>query len=183
MNNGQSVAPLPVPSTAMVRQGILLRAAEERDQNWLRELYCTARFDELAPLPWADTAKRAFLNDQFRLQHLHYQRAYPHADRLIVARQESDGGHVDIGRLYLDRSLRPWRLVEITLTPASSGHGVGSLLMRWIAAAAGAAKIDAIDLHVARDNNRARRFYERLGYREVASLSATHHRMAIKLKP
>lgn len=174
---------VPPPSAAMTHQGIGFRHALAEDMEWLRDLYCAARADEFAALPWTDALKLILLNDQFRLQHAHYTRTHPHADRLIVTCERASGGRVDIGRLYLDRTLRPWRLIDITLDAPFRKGGIGGMLMRWLQGAASAAGVGALDLHVAEDNAGARRFYERLGFRPMASLSTTHLRMVLDCPP
>lgn len=168
---------LPAPTPAMERGCIGLRRVTAEDMDWLCDLYCAARAEELAPLAWTADAKRAFLCDQFRLQHLHYMRTYPEADYLIASRRSVSGAVRDVGRLYLDRRPGPWRLIEITLEDAFRSRGIGRMLIEWLQAAAGNAGAGAIDLHVAKDNLRAEKFYRRLGFREAASLLDTHHRM------
>lgn len=174
-----SADPMPKPSAAMEQQGIGIRPAASQDMDWLRDLYCASRAEELAPLDWTSDFKRLFLANQFRLQHDHYVRAHPDSDRLIVTSRAASGIDIDIGRLYLDRTLRPWRLIEITLEAGSRNRGIGGILMQWLKAAAGASSMTAIDLHVASDNQRAQRFYERLGFQQSASLSETHLRMTL----
>lgn len=174
---------MPPPSAAMAHRGVGFRHARAADMEWLRDLYCAARAEEFALLPWTNALKRILLNDQFRLQHAHYTRTHPHADRLIVTRERVSGGRMDIGRLYIDRSLRPWRLIDITLDAPFRKGGIGRLLMRWLQEAASAAGVGALDLHVAQDNSGARRFYERLGFQQIASLSTTHLRMVLDCPP
>lgn len=174
---------LTTPTPAMLRHRIGLRRATTDDMNWLRDLYCAGRAEELALLAWTEDAKRAFLCDQFRLQHLHYMRTHADADHLIITCRTVSGGKSDVGRLYLDRTLRPWRLIEIMLEAASRKRGIGRILMQWLQGAACTSGAGAIDLHVARENVRARKFYERLGFREAVSLLDTHYRMAFDCRP
>jgi len=77
---------------------------------------------------------------------------------------ELDG--VRVGRL---RVVRPGHLVEIAglqLLPAYQGQGLGSEVVRAVAAEAQASGLP-LELGVEHDNPRARALYERLGFRPV----------------
>ncbi|WP_425510201.1 GNAT family N-acetyltransferase [Xanthomonas indica] len=143
---------------ALRTRGVALRAAHAGDLPWLRDLYASTRRDELAAVPWPEPAKRAFLDQQFALQHAHYLQHFPSADFLIV---EDPRGR--LGRLYLDRSVEPHVLVDISLLPDCRGQGIGSAL---IAHAQALAKADgrALTLHVLHANPQAQRLYARLGF-------------------
>lgn len=127
------------------------------DLPFLAEVYASTRVEELAPVPWSEADKRAFLESQFQAQHAHYQRYYPDADWLVVSR---DGN--DIGRLYLERWPTQHRIIDIAFLPAHRGRGFGEALLRDLmdeAAAAG----KAVSIHVEK-NNPAMRLYRRLGF-------------------
>lgn len=47
---------------ALLAHGARLRAANADDLPWLRALYASTRSDELAAVPWPESAKRAFLD-------------------------------------------------------------------------------------------------------------------------
>jgi ribosomal protein S18 acetylase RimI-like enzyme len=55
----------------------------------------------------------------------------------------------------------------IQLVPAARGGGIGSRIMEHIAELAAVARVRAVRLRVLRSNVAARRFYDRLGYREL----------------
>jgi ribosomal protein S18 acetylase RimI-like enzyme len=155
---------------ALARLGVALRPEEAGDLDWIAALYASTRADELAAAPWPDTVKAHFLADQFRLQHVHFQSAYPQADRLIVlARGER------AGRLVVERGRSPWRLVDIALDPLHRSRGIGRALIGWLQREG---RRDGIDLHVARDNLGAARLYARLGFMPADGGSPTHARMA-----
>lgn len=154
-------------------RGLSLRARTERDRPFLRTLYGAFRAAELAPVPWSEAAKAQFLDSQFALQTLHFDRFFPDADFLIV---EEAG--TPIGRLYLDRKPDGFLIVDVGFLPDRRGAGLGGELLRHIHGHAARARADRVWLHVLDDNPRARRLYERLGFREVEGGEPPYRRMA-----
>jgi ribosomal protein S18 acetylase RimI-like enzyme len=145
--------------------GVTFRPIRDADLPFLSRVYASTRLEELAPVPWSDAEKAAFLDSQFRAQHAHYQQHYKTAERLIVLH-----GGEPIGRLYLDRWMREHRVVDIALLPAHRGQGLGTAIMRDLldeAAAAG----KALSIHVEKFNP-AQRLYERLGLVRVGETGA-----------
>lgn len=161
---------------ALLAHGARLRAAHANDLPWLRTLYASTRSDELAAVPWPESAKRAFLDQQFALQHAHYVREFAAADFLIV-----ETGQGPAGRLYLDRSAAPHVLVDISLLPERRGHGLGTILVAHAQALAQAAGC-ALSLHVLHANPAAQRLYARLGFVATGS-SQTHLAMQWQAAP
>lgn len=139
---------------------ISLRPATPEDRDFLLETYASTRAEELVLVPWTDAEKTAFLAVQFEAQDRHYRSAYPDGTFDVVLR-----GGLPIGRLYLARLPGEIQLVDIALLPAHRGAGVGTSLVRAIAAEADDAGLP-IRLHV-EPWNPARRMYERLGFRSV----------------
>lgn len=137
---------------------IALRPAVAADRDILRTIYATTRADELAPVPWTDEEKTAFVTMQFDAQDRWYRQAYPEGEFLLVLR----GGR-PIGRLYLARLKDEVRLIDIALLPEERGRGIGSRLVRDVLRQADAARL-AVRLHV-EPWNPALRLYERLGFR------------------
>jgi len=142
------------------------------DTLFLRSLYRAGRAEEMARTGWPAEEVTHFLDDQFRLQHHHFTTHYAHANNAIVT---ADGAA--IGRLMLDRTARPWRVIEVAFLPSMQGHGLGSALLRWLQQAARTETAGGIDLHVAFDNPRAEALYRRLGFEEAPNDSATHRRL------
>ncbi len=127
------------------------------DHPFLRELYAAVRRDELAPVPWPDDAKAAFLADQFRLQHAHYTTYFPDAELLLITRAGEP-----IGRIYLHRSAPEICVMEVSLLEVERGRGLGRALLDTVLDMATHER-RAVTLHV-EPNNRARHLYERLGF-------------------
>lgn len=144
-------------------RGLSLRAAHDEDLPWLRDLYASTRAEEMAPVPWPDAAKRAFLDQQFDLQHRHFVSHFPGAEFWLV---ESAQG--PIGRLYRDTSVPPGGdaddlIVDIGFLPSWRNQGLGSSLLRAVQASA-SARGRGVRLHVQVHNSRALNLYRRLGF-------------------
>lgn len=184
---------------SLTGRGFSLRALSVEDLPWLRDLYATTRAEEMAPLPWPATAKRAFLDQQFALQHNHYLAMFGDSDFLAIQHRGTP-----LGRLYLQRDLQrdlqsdPQRaaggdadaaagecseaqtgehlVVDIALFPQARGRGIGGALMR-AAQARAAAEGCGMRLHVMTTNPAAQRLYERLGFVLVPEGGTPTHRL------
>lgn len=133
--------------------------------EFLFRVYAATRAEEMALLAdWTPAAKEAFLRSQFQAQHQHYRTHYPQACFEVIVERG-----LDIGRLYLAHLSEEVRLMDIALLPDYRGRGIGGALMRDIMAEA-AALGHLVSLHV-EDDNRAKRFYERMGFTVAGELS------------
>lgn len=147
----------------LTERGFSLRALRDDDLPWLRDVYASTREEEMAGVPWPAQAKRAFLDQQFALQHAHYLQHYADTDFLAIERIDAHGRAQPIGRYYLQRVSPDHLIVDIALLPEVRGQGVGRLLIE-------ASQRDAhalgrgMHLHVLQHNRAARRLYERLGF-------------------
>lgn len=152
----------------MVRLEITLRQETDDDLAWLRELHDATR-DDVRFAPWPDAVKAQFLAEQFRLRQAHYATMHPLADRLMV-----NIAAAPAGRLFVDRTAAPWRLVDLAVDRLYRGRGIGTALVRWLQRQG---KRAGIELHVARDNPRAAALYARLGFGTAIDGTASHVRM------
>ena len=140
--------------------GVSLRPARDGDEPFLASVYASTRAEELAPVPWSDEQKAAFVAMQFAAQTAHYAQHY---DGMTAGVIVVDGE--DAGRLLVARWTREIRIVDITLLPGFRGRGSGSeLLAELMDEATEMGK--SLSVHVEREN-RARGLYERLGFRPV----------------
>lgn len=162
------------PSPDMLAARLEVRAIRPGDEPFLRALYADLRAPELAMTGWPAEMMQAFLNQQFSLQRQHFKSRHPQADFLILSLSDGAGPASPIGRVYLDRTGDPWRLMEIGLFTALRSSGYGSLLLAWINDMARRAGATSVDLQVAIDNPRARAFYERGGFRVEGESSGSH---------
>lgn len=157
---------LPAPSLVlpadMAAQGFCLRPETEADAVFLRRLYISMRWDELAPLiDWSETQKHDFLSAQFDLQRVHYARHYQGGDFAVIdCRGES------IGRLYLFRSPGEIRVVDIGFLPDWRNRGLGTRVLQAVFDEA-RPRAQRVSIHV-ENFNPAQRLYHRLGFREIS---------------
>jgi ribosomal protein S18 acetylase RimI-like enzyme len=140
---------------------ITLRPAGVEDEAFLNAVYAGTRTDELALLNWDQAQKDAFLTMQFTAQHWHYHTYYADADFQLVLLSGRP-----VGRLYVARRADDILLIDIALLPDYRNAGIGSLLLTDLLAEAEQVG-KPVRLHV-EPWNRARRLYERLGFRRIA---------------
>ncbi len=152
-----SRAAAPFGWTRAAGLGLTFRRISDADLPFLARVYASTRADELAVTGWSEAHKTAFLLDQFRGQHAHYQKYYPQADWLVTSR-----GGEDIGRLYIERWPSQHRIIDIAFLPEHRGRGSGEALLRDLTDEAAAAGKD-VSIHVEKYNP-AMRLYRRLGF-------------------
>lgn len=173
-----ALTPFPAPAgeppgapAALRARGIRLRPACELDLPGLRELYGETRADEMARAPWPPALKQAFLDQQFALQHEHYVAHFAGTDFLVL-----EAGATLVGRYYLRRSAPEHLVVDLSLSGAWRGQGLGRALLE-AAQAEAAALGRGVALSVAHANPAARRLYLRLGFEPVGR-NDSHERLA-----
>lgn len=140
---------------------VTLRAVTPDDRPFLCALYGSTRAEELAPVPWSDEDKQAFVAMQFEAQDRHYHEHYAGAtfDVILV-------GGEPAGRLYVARGENEIRIVDIALLPECCNRGIGGTLVRGLQDEARASG-RPLRIHVERFNP-ALRLYERLGFTAIA---------------
>ena len=134
-----------------------LRAIRASDREFLREVYAHTRLAELAPLGWSPQQVEAFIDMQFEAQQRDYWNNYDTARFHVVT---CEG--VDAGRLYVERRADELRVIDIALLPRFRDRGIASALFQQLFDEADAQGL-AVRIHVEIEN-RARRFYLRLGF-------------------
>lgn len=144
-----------------------LREESAADASFIAELYAATRWDELAPVPWLDAAKHAFLHEQSRLQSDHYRKNYPGAALCII-----EHAGLVVGRLYLYASPGEFRLMDIALVATLRRQGFGERMLRALMTIA-SAQSRSITLHV-EPNNPAQRLYARLGFTLIEDRGVHH---------
>jgi ribosomal protein S18 acetylase RimI-like enzyme len=147
---------------ALADRGFVLRPETETDIPFLRRLYASTRWEELAVVTdWNDAQKLAFLDSQFSFQRHHYRTYYPTASWGVL----EDHG-VLAGRLYVHREPTTLLVIDIALLPDWRGRGIGTALMQWTCAQARAAG-KSVTVSVEK-YNRAQTLYRRLGFRDIS---------------
>jgi len=146
-----------------------LRPVTADDTEFLIAVYASVRADELAQVPWSGAQKDAFVRAQFAAQKAFYESAahYPGAEFHVIVVD-----NVAAGRLYVHRRAAEIRVMEIALLPEFRGRGIGSRLLQELLEE-GARTGRVVSIHV-ETFNPARRLYERLGFREVATHGVYH---------
>jgi ribosomal protein S18 acetylase RimI-like enzyme len=138
-----------------------LRPVGPDDEPFLVSVYASTRADELAPVPWTDEQKAAFVAHQFAAQSAHYAEHYTGLSSHVIL---VDGQPA--GRLLVARWAEEIRIVDIALLPAFRGRGTGTALLRdLMAEARDAGKTLSIHVEI---NNPALSLYRRLGFRPAA---------------
>jgi ribosomal protein S18 acetylase RimI-like enzyme len=144
-----------------VEHALSLRPAGPEDIAFLFRVYASTRTEELAPVPWSDEQKRAFLAMQFDVQDRYYLEQFPGAVFQVILRDGQPAG-----RLYVDHRDEELRIIDIALLPEHRGAGVGGTLLRGLLDEAKQAG-KPVRIHVERFNP-ALRLYARLGFERVA---------------
>jgi GNAT superfamily N-acetyltransferase len=164
-SSDMTTAPARAPSFTMPaglsQQGYRFRPETEADLPFLRRLYISTRWEELAVVDWTEAQKIAFLEQQFAAQRHHYLAYY--ADSVFDV-LEAPGGPA--GRLYLQRLPTLLLIVDIALLPEWRGRGIGTAVVEEIFAEA-RPHGKAVEIAVEKFNP-AQRLYLRLGFRQYS---------------
>ena len=146
------------PEHAEPTPAVDTRPVAPEDDEFLLDVYASTRAEELAPVPWTNEQKRAFLRMQFDAQRGEYERRFPQADYHVIL----VGGR-PAGRLWVARTPEQIRLLDIALLPEFRNRGVGARLVRQLLAESARAGLPLRHM-VFQLNEDAMRFYERLGF-------------------
>ncbi|MDX6696150.1 MAG: hypothetical protein QOF02_3753 [Blastocatellia bacterium] len=149
---------------------ICLRPCGPDDEPFLYQVYASTRRDEMAAWGWNEPQQEAFLRMQFNAQQRAYEWQFPGAEHSIILCDESPAG-----RMIVFRNDAELRLTDIALLPEYRSSGAGRFLVKELQAQAGASGLP-LRLRVAKDNDGARRLYERLGF-SLTGESDTHFTM------
>lgn len=143
-----------------MKEQITFRPITPHDEPFLCRLYASTRDNELAPVPWSQAEKDAFLTMQFNAQHTYYQEQFKQASFDLIL---LDGK--PIGRLYLDRRQDEFRIIDIALLTEYRRQGIGSYLLQKVLDDANTAVLP-VRIHV-EHNNPALKLYHRLGFHQI----------------
>jgi GNAT superfamily N-acetyltransferase len=148
---------------------ITLREETAADESFLRRLFASVRQEELDLTGWNRAQCEAFLAMQFEAQRQTYRTIFAQAQFAIIL-LESEA----IGRIIIDRTPEEIRVVDMALLTEHRGKEIGTKLMRELQSEAAQNK-KPLRLRVYLDC-RAKRFYERLGFRKLDE-SGLHEQM------
>ena len=149
---------------------ISLRPTTSEDEAFLYEVYRSTRDEEMNAWGWDSVQRDAFLRMQFRAQQMSYQAEDEATDTKIILLETNP-----VGRMIVSRRENEIQLVDIALLTEYRSRGIGtSLLKAFLADATAACKV--VQLHVLKTNRRAKRLYERLGFKSTGE-SGMHFEM------
>jgi ribosomal protein S18 acetylase RimI-like enzyme len=144
-----------------------LRPEVQTDAAFRFALFRASRGPGWEQLPLPPDLMAKIMAQQFQAQIQAYGAAYPDA-RLEIVMVEA----LPVGRLATNRGSDSLHLIDIALTPAWRGRGVGGAILQGLMDEAGTLG-KPLTLLVDRDNRAAQRFYERLGF-DVTAADDTH---------
>ena len=150
-DNGRSSLHLPEDLRS---QGLHIRAETADDMDFLRTLYLSVRWPELAP--------QTGLTISNAQPHHQYQANYTGIECLIVMVEQHPAG-----RIYLHQSATELRIVDISLIPEFRARGIGAALLRSTCQRAVSEAIP-VTLNV-EQTNPAWHLYSRLGFKKIGT--------------
>ncbi|HMH43827.1 MAG TPA: GNAT family N-acetyltransferase, partial [Pyrinomonadaceae bacterium] len=149
-------------------ESITLRPVDERDEDFLIELYKSSRGDDLRGLGWDEDRINEFLEMQYEAQSKLQDDHERVSDQLVLMNGKP------IGRLWVESRADEIRCVDLALLADYRNQGVGTLLIQRLQEQARPADMP-LRLQVIRFN-RAVNLLERLGFRRVSE-TGTHFQM------
>ena len=138
-----------------------------RDEEFLFQVYSSTREAELSVVDWSGEQKAEFLHMQFEAQHVYYQTRYTRAEFMVICEK-----NCPIGRLYIDRRMREFRVLDITLLKRFRGKGIGTAILTSVLKLAHRDSF-WVSAHVERYNP-AVRLYRRLGFRQCRDVGVSY---------
>jgi ribosomal protein S18 acetylase RimI-like enzyme len=151
---------LPLLSANLVATGVSLRGETEEDRPFLEQLFISTRWEETGATGWSEDVRLAFLRQQFQAQTYHYHTHYYDAEYGVIEVRGEQAG-----RLYIHRSSKELRIVDISLLPQYRGTGIGGAVIRGLQEEA-AEHGRIVSIHVEKFNP-ALNLYRRLGFIET----------------
>ena len=143
-----------------------LRPVTRDDEPFLIGVYGSTRAEELALTEWDEAQRAAFVRAQFSAQSQHYKAHFPEGEHHIIL----SGDH-PVGRLYIAKSEKELRILDITLLPEHRNAGTGSAILMEIISES---KESGVPVHIYVESfNPSLRLFERLGFRQT-DISGIH---------
>lgn len=148
---------------------VTFRPVTNDDQEFLLDLYKSSRGDDLRKLGWEEDRISEFLAMQYEAQQHFYQTDYGQAvDEIVLIEGQP------AGRLIVERREHEIRCIDLALSPAHRGAGVGTFLIRKLQDEAKQIN-KPLRLQVIRFS-RAVNLFERLGFVRTSE-TGTHFQM------
>lgn len=140
------------------RRAIALRDVSPEDEAFIYAVYFSTRREEMTAWGWPEAQQEMFARMQFNVRRQSYRMQFPTAaEKIILCETERAGS------LIVERSGGEIKLVDIALLPEYRGAGIGRAIIEGLFAEADA-ESKTVRLQVLRENEAARRLYERMGF-------------------
>ncbi|MFF2094099.1 GNAT family N-acetyltransferase [Paenibacillus sp. NPDC058174] len=139
------------------------RSATAEDETFLYEVYAGTRRHEVMKWGFGAHEIELFLQMQYQARQASYSAAYPDAVCRVLC-----AGDEPVGSLRVYYGSESIVLIDIALQPEAQGQGAGSAVLLELQQKAAQLGLPVM-LHVYNTNVRARRLYERLGFKEMSA--------------
>jgi ribosomal protein S18 acetylase RimI-like enzyme len=143
--------------------GLAIRRATPDDASFLRTLFHDANAAGLVGIGLSGAMLELVVDQQFRAQQAGYRNAYPEAAYLLIEQAGASVGRLTLS-LDTPASDRTLRLVDIAVSAAARGQGIGTQVIWGLAGAARESGATRLTLSVMSTNTRALGLYQRLGF-------------------
>lgn len=157
-----------------IKEMLSFKIVRDKDLPFIEKVYRSTREDELKKTNWTDDQKERFVIMQSMAQTAEYQKKYPGAEHQIIFYKNKPAG-----RLFTWESGAQFHLIDITILPEFKNKGIGSSVLKGLIMKTVQQK-KRFTLFVARDNP-AKRLYEKLGFKTIASLDTREEMEYINL--
>ena len=141
------------------------RPVSSNDDDFLTKVYACTRAPELEGLPWDESQRDSFLRMQFTAQQQDYKRRFPDGDHQLLLVDDERAG-----RVYLARSEKEIRILDIALLPEFRNQGIGTRLIKGLVDEATRTQ-RPVRVYV-EQYNPAMRLFERLGFARAEDIGS-----------
>ena len=149
----------------MENNSLTVRPVSSEDDDFLLKVYASTRSEEVAGLPWDADQKDSFMRMQFAAQQQDYKRRFPDGDHQLLL---IDGEPA--GRVYLARSEKELRILDIALVPENRNKGIGTRIIKDLLDEATRTQ-KPVRVYV-EQLNPAMRLFERLGFSKTEDIGS-----------
>lgn len=157
----------------------IIRAMTPADTAFDRQLFDEDRGAQFLPLGLDGAMLTMLLDQQFRAQQQGTRTDFPDAAHFIVVQAGQSVGRLTTA-LTGDGGSLSLHVIAIVLSASSRGRGIGTDVINRLDEMALAQGATRLTLSVLRNNDGARRLYERLGFRAAADDGAAMHLAMVK---
>jgi ribosomal protein S18 acetylase RimI-like enzyme len=140
------------------KRSVTLRDASPEDEAFMYAVYLSTRSEEMAAWGWTQAQQEMFARMQFNVRRQAYRMQFPASEEKVIL-----FGGERAGSLIVESTSGGIRLVDIAVLSEFRNAGIGRAIIEGLFAEADAEN-KIVRLQVRRENDAARRLYERLGF-------------------